>query len=138
MVMGLSLFKTIQGTAGRDVLVGTAGDDLIIGGAGADTLTGGAGTNVFVYQSIRDAGDTITDFVPGKDFIDLRALLISLGVNPATALSSGVVTLVASGSATLVQIDTDGSAGPGVARTLVTLSGVSPAAIVASRDLILQ
>ena len=138
VVMGLSLFKTIQGTAGRDVLVGTAGDDLIIGGVGADTLTGGAGTNVFVYQSIRDAGDTITDFVPGKDYLDLRALLISLGANPATALSSGVVTLVASGSGTLVQIDTDGSAGPTAVRALVTLNGVSPASIVASRDLILQ
>ena len=138
VVMGLSLFKTIQGTAGRDVLVGTAGDDILIGGAGADTLTGGAGTNVFVYQSIRDIGDTITDFVPGKDLLDLRALLASLGVNPASALSSGVLTWVGSGNATVLQIDTDGSAGPAAPRSLVTLNGVSPAALVASRDLILQ
>jgi len=138
LVVGLSLFKTITGTAGRDVLTGSPGDDLIIGGAGADTLTGGAGTNVFVYQSMRDAGDSITDFVPGKDLLDLRALLASIGAAPATAVSGGVVRLVASGVHTLLQIDTDGSAGIAAPRTLATLLNVSPAALQPARDLVLQ
>ena len=137
-LVGLNLFKTINGSSGRDVIIGSAGDDIINGGAGADTLTGGAGINIFVYTSMRDAGDTLTDFVPGKDLIDLRALLLSIAADPATALSSGVIRFVASGSHTLLQIDTDGSAGAAGARTLATLQNVNPSQIVASRDLILQ
>ncbi len=138
VIIGLNLFKTVNGTTGRDTLVGTAGDDLIVGGAGADTLTGGLGRNVFFYMSMRDAGDTITDFVPGKDRLDLDQLLASISVSKNTAFSLGVVKLVASGVNTLVQIDVDGTAGPGIARTLLTLSGVLPSQIVMLRDLGVQ
>jgi uncharacterized protein len=138
VIIGLNLYKTLNGTTGRDVIVGTAGDDLIVGGAGADTLTGGLGRNVFFYQSMRDAGDTVTDFVPGKDRLDLDQLLASIGASKGTAFSLGVVKLVASGSDTLVQIDIDGTSGPSIARTLTTLTGVSPAQIVALRDLGIQ
>ncbi len=137
VVVGLNLYKTITGN-GRGALLGTPGDDLLIGGPGAQTMTGGAGNNVYVYQSMRDAGDTITDFGPGKDRIDLAGLLASIGTAPANALSRGVVKLVAAGAHTLLQIDTDGSAGPGAARTLATLLNVSPAQIVADRDLGVQ
>ena len=135
VVVGLNLYKTITGTSGRDVLVGTPGDDILIGGPGADTLTGGAGNNIFAYLAMVDAGDVITDFVPGKDRIDLARLLASINANPATAYSLGVVKLVAAGADTLLQIDVDGSAGPLLARTLATLRGVSPASIQPARDL---
>ena len=138
VVVGLNLYKTITGTAGRDVLTGTAGDDILIGGPGADTLTGGAGNNIFAYLAMVDAGDVITDFVPGKDRIDLTRLLASINANPATAYSLGVVKLVASGADTLLQIDVDGSAGAVLARTLATLRGVSPASIQPARDLGVQ
>ena len=100
MVLGLNLYKTLYGSALRGALVGSAGDDILIGGPGANTMTGGGGNNIFVYQSMRDAGDTITDFVPGKDQIDLRTLLSSIGVAPGVAWSSGVVKLVAAGANT--------------------------------------
>ena len=138
VLVGLNLYKTITGSAGRDVITGTPGDDIIIGGVGADLLTGAAGNNIFVYTSLRDAGDTITDFGPGKDRIDLAALLASIGASPANAYSRGVVKLVAAGADTLLQVDTDGSVGPSPARTLVQLRGVSPAAIDPARDLGLQ
>lgn len=137
-LVGLHLYKTFTGTTARDIITGTPGDDIIIGGGGADVLSGGGGINLFTYTSLRDAGDLVMDFVPGKDLIDLRTLLVSLGVDPATALSSGVVRLVGGASNTLLLIDTDGSAGPSAPRTLATLRGVSAAAIVPSRDLILQ
>jgi hypothetical protein len=130
----------VRGTSGRDALQGSAGDDLLIGGAGADLLTGGGGADIFVYQSLADAGDTITDFAPGIDRLDLRALLASIGVAPGAggaAITNGVLRFAASGAHTLVLVDTDGSAGPGAARTLVTLQNVAPAALVAARDLIL-
>jgi len=136
VVLGLQLSKVIQGTSGRDTLTGSAGDDTIIGGEGADTLTGGAGINTYVYNSIRDAGDTITDFAPGKDLIDLRNLLSSLGWTGTDAVTDGLVRLqdVAAGCA--VQIDTDGPTGTAAFRTLVTLRGVTASQLVVSRDLV--
>ena len=85
---------TLNGSAGRDILIGGlgkdtlnggAGDDLIRGGAGNDQLTGGAGHDVFRW-SLGDAGtagtparDVISDFdnTPhGGDVLDLRDLLV--------------------------------------------------------------
>lgn len=138
MVVGLNLYRTFYGASARGALVGSAGDDLLIGGPGAHTMTGGAGSNVFVYQSMRDAGDRITAFVPGKDRIELSALPTSIGANAASAAANGVVKLVAAGANTRLQNNVDGSAGLASARTLVTLLNVSPAQISPSRDLGLQ
>ncbi|MFN7053195.1 MAG: M10 family metallopeptidase C-terminal domain-containing protein, partial [Gemmobacter sp.] len=70
---------TLSGTGGNDILAGSAaadrllggaGDDILMDGAGVDVLTGGAGADIFVMSS--DGGvDTITDFTPGVDRIDL-------------------------------------------------------------------
>lgn len=138
VVVGLNLTHAIAGTAARETITGTPGDDVITGGAGADTLSGGAGSDVFVYASMRDAADTITDFAPGIDRIDLSALLRSIGASASMALADGVVRIVASGPSALVQIDADGSAGPGAPRTLVTLRNTGADAVDAARDLILQ
>ncbi|MCA1925198.1 MAG: ExeM/NucH family extracellular endonuclease [Thiobacillus sp.] len=135
VLVGLHLVKRIHGTAGRDVLTGTPGDDIIIGGAGADTLTGGGGRDVFVYTSLRDAGDVITDFAPGIDRIDLGALLTSLGVAQGMAWSNGVVQIVDTPAGASLRIDTDGAAGPGIARPLVLLQGVNAATLDPGRDL---
>jgi Ca2+-binding RTX toxin-like protein len=135
VLVGLNLFKAFTGSAGRDTLVGTAGDDRITGGEGSDSLTGGNGKDVFVYRSLRDANDTITDFAPGSDRLDLTQLLASIGQPAAGAIANGVVRLVNVAGGVSVQIDTDGSAGPAVARPLVTLRGLSAAQIDASRDL---
>jgi hypothetical protein len=135
LVVGLNLVHAVTGTGGRDTLVGTAGDDVITGGAGADTLTGGAGRDVFAYASMRDAADTITDFTPGTDRLDLSALLASIGRSPLAAWADGTVVLMASGADTIVEIDTDGRAGPALPRPLATLRGVAPSAIDPWRDL---
>ena len=55
----------------------------------------------------------------------LRALLASLGI-VGDPQQSGHLRLVANAAGTLVQIDSDGFAGAGLPRTLVTLSGVQP------------
>ena len=138
VLVGLALFKKYIGTTGRDTLVGSAGDDVIIGGAGADRLTGGGGVNVFVYNAMRDAGDTITDFVPGKDFIDLRTLLSSLGYTGTNPVADRWVRFVAVGSGTSLQIDPDGPANGAVFRPLLTLSNVAPSGLNPARDLIVR
>ena len=138
VLIGVNLYKTIMGTDGRDSIVGTPGDDYIWGGVGADRMTGNGGNNIYGYVSMRDAADVITDFVPGKDSLDLRLLLTSVGATAVNALPLGYITLVSSGNDTLVQVDTDGVGGPALPRTLVTLLGVSPASINPLRDLGLQ
>ena len=134
IVIGLNLVHAINGTSGNDTIVGTAGDDVITGGVGADRLTGNGGRDVFVYTSMRDAADTITDFTPNDDRLDLGALLASIGASPATAVANGVVQWQQSGTSTVVLIDTDGKAGPAVPRLLVTLLNVNASTIDPVRD----
>lgn len=135
VVIGLNLVKAINGTAGRDTIVGTAGDDIITGGEGADTLTGGAGNDVFVYNSLRDATDVITDFTPGADRLDLSALLASIGYGGTAAIADGRIRVVDTSAGASIQVDADGPAGAAAFRPLVTLRGVSAAQIVPARDL---
>nr|WP_249159653.1 VCBS domain-containing protein [Bradyrhizobium tropiciagri] len=52
---------TLQGTDGKDVIFATGY---------TDTLTGGAGADQFVFRT-GTGNDTITDFTPGQDKIDL-------------------------------------------------------------------
>lgn len=125
---------TRTGTAGRDVLVGTAGDDVINGGLGVDTLTGGAGNDVFVYSSLREAGDTITDFTPYADKVQLTALLASLGVSANTALTGGYLRLVDVTGGVQLWVDSDGAAGPAAARSLLTLKGLTAKQVMPARD----
>jgi Ca2+-binding RTX toxin-like protein len=139
-VIGLSLVKAINGTARGDTLVGTAGDDRLTGGEGADLITTGAGRDVLVYTSLRDALDTVTDFTPGSDRIDLTAITASLrAANPAVTdlVQAGFIQLVDTAAGVQVRIDSDGFAGTGTARPLVTLRGQTAAQILVSRDLIL-
>lgn len=126
---------TINGTARGDNLVGTAGDDVITGGAGADTLRGGAGGDTFRYTSTRDVGDTILDFTPYADKLNLSQLLSSLGVI-GDGTSSGHIRVVDVIGGAQVLLDTDGNAGSNAARPLVTLKGLTAAQIVPARDIV--
>ena len=72
----------LYGGSGIDTIGGGEGGDTIIGGYGADELTGGSGPDIFKYLSVTDSHgnpngtisyDTISDFSPGNDDIDLTA-----------------------------------------------------------------
>lgn len=134
VLIGLRLLKPVSGSAGRDALQGSAGDDRIEGGIGADVLTGGAGRDRFIYTSLRDAGDTITDFVPGEDVIDLSALLASIGYSGSQPVADGHVKLVSTAAGVSLQIDTD-AYGPAPARPLLLLKGLTVDAIQPLRDI---
>ncbi|MBD2255253.1 Ig-like domain-containing protein [Nostoc parmelioides] len=117
----------ISGTSGRDELTGTSNSDRIIGLQGADRLTGGSGNDQFVYTSIRDRGDTITDFEVGKDNIVLTQLLDSLvtgGYNGTNAIADGYVKVVQGNSTSNfnVQIDTDGFGSGDIFRPFITVN----------------
>jgi len=81
----------VIGTAGADNLVGTPFNDTIVGGAGADTLTGGTGMDFFRFNNLGDAFDTITDFTPGQDKIQLStAFNPTPGGIPTAYLSTSI------------------------------------------------
>lgn len=126
VLIGLALAAptVIEGTAGADVLTGTAADEVLIGRGGRDTLTGGVGRDRFVYASVLDAGDTITDFTPGRDLLDLRQLLASLGVSSANPLGQGYITCTTSAGSAVIGVDADGLAGAQRSRSIVQLRGI--------------
>ncbi|RZL00976.1 MAG: ExeM/NucH family extracellular endonuclease [Rubrivivax sp.] len=137
VIVGLNLLKAVNGTPGRDTLTGTAGDDVVSGGEGSDTITTAAGRDVLVYTSLRDGLDTVTDFTPGSDRIDLSSLLASLGTSPTQAIPGGFVRFVDTSAGVQVQIDADGSAGPATPKPLAVLRGVTASQLLAARDLAL-
>lgn len=70
----------LYGGKGNDQIFGETGNDLIYAGAGADRLNGGSGTDSFVFKALSDSTaaasgrDTIFDFTPKSDRIDLSAI----------------------------------------------------------------
>lgn len=129
VLIGLKLVKTLQGSAGRDTLSGTPGDDAIHGGPGADVLSGGGGADLFVFDSLRDGVDTITDFEPGSDRIALGGVLASLGLGGTDALAAGYLTCKSSGTDALLGVDVD-AIGPQASRNLVRVKQVSCATLM--------
>ncbi|WP_174825997.1 M10 family metallopeptidase C-terminal domain-containing protein, partial [Reyranella soli] len=53
-------------------LIGGAGADSLNGGAGNDTFIGGAASDTFVFGT-GSGTDTVCDFTPGSDLIDVSA-----------------------------------------------------------------
>ncbi|WP_313731979.1 type I secretion C-terminal target domain-containing protein, partial [Pseudomonas sp.] len=67
--------NVLIGGGGNDVLKGGDGNDTLIGGVGDDSLTGGNGNDIFIWQKGDSGHDTVTDFTPGSDKLDLSQLL---------------------------------------------------------------
>lgn len=82
------------GGGGQDTLVGGTGNDRLDGGAGTDRLRGDSGNDLFVFRQ-GHGRDTIMDFAPGEDRIQLRGTLRSFEsldlreVNGGTLIDTG-------------------------------------------------
>lgn len=117
----------LEGGDREDVLSGGDGNDLLNGGRGEDRLTGGSGADTFQYgvwepfgrerDTINDR-DTMTDFQPGVDKIDLGAVdasRASPGNNDFTFIGSqrigtsdaGEISIRQFANRTMIYIDTD-------------------------------
>lgn len=72
----------LRGFNGNDELSGGAGSDVLNGGFGDDILRGGAGSDLFAFGDRQFGSDTIKDFAPGSDRIDLRVF----GIGDMTTL----------------------------------------------------
>ena len=104
---------TLLGGAGDDILKGGAGNDGITGGAGSDALTGGAGNDVFMFDSVSDGIDTITDFKTSGASEDQFALSASMfqnfsGDDAFDLIGSGFLRAVSENGTTQIQVDVDG------------------------------
>ena len=94
-------FMNAQGN--DDELLGMAGDDTLTGGTGDDTLTGGAGADTFRFGA-KHGADTITDFAPSEDIVDLTALPEITGLDSLRISANGndtVIDLTAHGGGTI-------------------------------------
>ncbi len=116
--------NVINGGLGNDILNGGGGDDLLIGGLGNNTLTGGAGADTFQYLKGNSGHDTITDFTPGTDKLDLSQLL--QGENGTTASLDDYLhfTVTGTGASVLTSIDVSAMAGATPNQT-IDLAGVN-------------
>jgi uncharacterized repeat protein (TIGR01451 family) len=121
----------LNGNLGEDILNGNGGNDILVGGLGADELTGGKGRDRFVYQSVRDRADIITDFDANEDEISLRRLFASpeyAANNPLRRFIRLEERITPSLNnpqfETVVFIDPDGNAGNADFVKLTTLTGV--------------
>jgi VCBS repeat-containing protein len=82
-VINTAAGSNLTGTGADEILVsaigdaasldGGGGDDILIGNTGAHTLTGGSGDDVFAFEQVPDALNTITDFTSGGDMIAISA-----------------------------------------------------------------
>jgi len=113
-------------------VTGTAGDDLITVGALRPTLTGGTGRDQFAFSASFSGGATITDFTPGTDLINLRAVMSAAGITAANPLATGQVSCLRSGvNDALISMDAD-TTGPLPRRPLLLLKNVGCASLSAS------
>ena len=135
---GSSGSNVIRGLGGNDTISGGWGSDVLIGGAGNDLLTGGSSSDRFVFTSLSDGSDVITDFSSNSDKLDLTELTASVGLGDAsyaTLVANGNIVVTTgnfatgtstngSSTDTRVYFDADGSAGPGEAVLVATLEDV--------------
>jgi predicted extracellular nuclease len=112
----------LWGGVGADSLKGGHGSDILVGGLGNDILTGGNSGDRFVYDSVAEGADVITDFTTTQDTLDLRGVFGNLGI---TSVTPDFLQFTQSGGNTLVQIDQNGVTGGANFSPLVTLNGVT-------------
>ncbi|WP_192553079.1 retention module-containing protein [Pseudomonas sp. IzPS59] len=116
--------NVINGGLGNDILNGGGGDDLLIGGMGNNTLTGGAGADTFQWLKGNSGHDTVTDFTPGTDKLDLSQLLQGENGTAASLDDYLHFTVTGSGASVVTTIDVSAMAGATPNQT-IDLAGVN-------------
>jgi VCBS repeat-containing protein len=143
---GGSGLDTFLGGAANDILVGGSGNDTIDGGSGDDQITGNAGNDsidvsagndIALYTSILDGNDVLIGFDSnasgGQDVINLDGLFDSYGTMSGTRADH--VSIVQSGSDTLVRVDTNNTAG--TYEMTITMTSVTASTVTTGSDVLL-
>lgn len=112
----------VTGTATAEALTGTAGDDILFDGGGSDTLFGGAGADTFVMAA-DGVADTIRDFTPGVDTIDLSGWNGLRSIDQLFFATTNNGLTITYGTETLVIVTATGASLAGSALTDTDLLG---------------
>jgi len=118
----------LLGFDGNDTLFGGGGNDTLTGGVGIDTLTGGADLDVFDFNFTTFGIDTITDFNPVQDNIDLTGIF-GIGVVNAGNISQYIVTSNVGGGNAGLLVDANGLVGGAVFVQIAIVNGITPGAL---------
>jgi Ca2+-binding RTX toxin-like protein len=113
----------LVGGSGLDALKGGNGRDILIGGEGADVLRGDEGRDQFVFRTLADRGDLITDFTR-RDVIVL-AEIFKLDNYGSSNPFKDYLKITQAGSRTVVRIDADGDLGTKPFEVLATLKNTN-------------
>jgi Ca2+-binding RTX toxin-like protein len=84
---------SLWGDWGDDTVDGQWGDDVLEGGGGGDSLIGGSGADRFVFSTF-EGEDTVQDFAPGTDELELWVDNTTAAQVLAAATVSGTDTLL--------------------------------------------
>lgn len=114
---------SLFGNEGRDRINGGNGSDTIVGGFGKDSLITGKGRDVITYADRKDRGDTIRDFNPNQDTIDLSAIVAGDAFGSSNPFDD-YVSITQRGIRTIVKVAFEGDDNPDRFRTLATLNRI--------------
>jgi len=130
--------QVFNSPAPGSTLTGGAGNDTFNASQGNDVLTGGGGADVFNFPAEPWAPIRITDFTPGQDKLDLRALFDAAGYTGTNPIGAGYMFIESNGSGgSLLRFDHDaGGSSPVWPNTIINLN-IEPAQVSVS-DWIMQ
>jgi beta-glucanase (GH16 family)/Ca2+-binding RTX toxin-like protein len=116
------------------VETGGAGDDTFNASQGNDSLTGGGGADVFAFPTEPWAPIHITDFTPGTDKLDLRALMKIAGYTGSDPVGDRYIFIESDGNGgSVLRFDHDGGGpNPQWPNTIIDLEHLAPSQVKAS------
>ena len=106
-------------------VTGSERRDDITGNSGRAILSGLGGADRFIYDSMRDRGDILTDFTVAEDKIVMSDLLDNLNYTGENPIADSYIQFGSRGNDGIVLVDPDGTGSTSRAQTFLTVENIS-------------